>query len=447
MRCRRRPCRPGRRATRGTTRGSSAIVAMLTLLVAGVARGQEEAPAAPARDDAAVLALEEVVAAYRELPGVKVESKLTISLAEDDVTSTGETVETTLVRHADGTGVLELRGFTIVLEDGLFSATHESNPDDYFQTKTPAGYPYWNIFSAFGGFERMPFPHLAILWGSDRTDDMLMELYADTPELVPTKVSEEEGEGGPARVITLESANAKMTLRVNPTTNLIDSIEHEIRGGLFVPEGTVRTNRYEVEVTPLEAGAKDERVPFDAGGREPVDLFAALIRQPEAPPVMARGPEAGLVGQEAPNFQLTTLDGERIDLRALRGQVVVLDFWATWCGPCVKALPEVEKVAAWARAEALPVTVLAINTFERIPSAQRERRIEAVKSFLQEQGLDLSVPLDLDDAVALRYGVTGIPTTVVIDPNGVIHTLSAGLHPEHATWLKAQVSAAMGSES
>ena len=73
---------------------------------------------------------------------------------------------------------------------------------------------------------------------------------------------------------------------------------------------------------------------------------------------------SGPLGQPAPDVTLRTLDGGTVRLAGLRGSVVVIDFWATWCVPCWEALEHTEELAAWAKSSGLPVKVFALNTME-----------------------------------------------------------------------------------
>lgn len=107
---------------------------------------------------------------------------------------------------------------------------------------------------------------------------------------------------------------------------------------------------------------------------------------------------------EAPGFTLTSLDGARHSLESLRGKRVVLNFWATWCGPCRFELP---MLARWARAHP-DVVVLGV-------AVDRDRR--AVERFCADR--DLPYPILWDSrGVQARYQVTTLPTTVVIPPLG-----------------------------
>lgn len=104
--------------------------------------------------------------------------------------------------------------------------------------------------------------------------------------------------------------------------------------------------------------------------------------------------------------------GEKVDLAAMKGKVVLLDFWATWCGPCIAAMPG---LAALAREHAAEVEVIAIN----LDDAAEARAI------FDRSGYQMRLVAD-DGTISQRYGVTTIPHTVVIDRAGIVRSVHRG---------------------
>ena len=136
---------------------------------------------------------------------------------------------------------------------------------------------------------------------------------------------------------------------------------------------------------------------------------------------LSRAPEglsdvpSPVAGRPAPDFTLQTVDGESVTLSHLRGQVVVLNFWATWCPPCRAEMPALQEVYDARRAEGL--TVLAIDQNE--PA-------DLVSSFRDELGLTFPLLLDPGYFVSDRYRIGVLPTTFFVDRSGVIRDVVLG---------------------
>lgn len=159
-----------------------------------------------------------------------------------------------------------------------------------------------------------------------------------------------------------------------------------------------------------------------------------------APPAVAQEVEpaqlasASLAGEPAPELELPGMDGKSLALGALRGNVVLVDFWASWCEPCVRAAPHIK---ALAEENTQGFFVLAINLREDEPT---------VKQFIDEHGFEsqrLRVLRDRNGAAAARWGVTGIPFSAVIGRDGKVREVIVGLQPEKLT---SAVKAALEDE-
>jgi thiol-disulfide isomerase/thioredoxin len=127
-----------------------------------------------------------------------------------------------------------------------------------------------------------------------------------------------------------------------------------------------------------------------------------------------------LVNKPAVDFSLRGLDGKFVKLSDLNGKVVVIDFWATWCGPCVASFPSLQQVYDKYRSNP-DVVILALNTWENEEGAEREAK---VRKFMEEK--KYTFPVLFDDNFVYKYGVEGIPTKFVIDKKGMIRFESIG---------------------
>jgi len=123
----------------------------------------------------------------------------------------------------------------------------------------------------------------------------------------------------------------------------------------------------------------------------------------------------------APDFSALTLAGKEVSLSDLRGKVVVLDFWSTWCPPCKLTIPRLKDLYN----SGVDVQIVSVDVWERVPEDQRPGY---VGEFAKGEGMKWNVWLAPNTA-ADAYEVRGIPTFVVIDPEGVIRYISVGYRP------------------
>ena len=120
------------------------------------------------------------------------------------------------------------------------------------------------------------------------------------------------------------------------------------------------------------------------------------------------------VGRPAPDFTLTGLDGQTFQLSELRGKPVVINFWATWCGPCRSEMPSLQTAAMRFDGE---VVVVGVDQGEEVAPVQ---------AFVDELGVTFPIALDTEMTVGARYNVKGMPTTFFVDADGVIRHLWVG---------------------
>lgn len=164
---------------------------------------------------------------------------------------------------------------------------------------------------------------------------------------------------------------------------------------------------------------------------QPTTTFTETITLEELPVGIGRGfPVASLSeiegnrviatqGEVAPNFRMVLDDGTYLSLADLQGRPVMINFWATWCGPCRVEMPDIVELAN----QDEELVVLAVNVQEEL--AQLE-------PFTKEFGMTMPVVRDSDAALRQLYDVRGMPTSVFIDREGQIDTIWRGFLTEDA---------------
>jgi thiol-disulfide isomerase/thioredoxin len=168
----------------------------------------------------------------------------------------------------------------------------------------------------------------------------------------------------------------------------------------------------------------------------PPALPEGFERRPYTPRVQFATPDAMPAailepGQAAPAFALKDAKGREVSSTDLRGRVVLLEFWATWCGPCIRAMPAIQKLHEEFADQGL--SVFGINVWDA--------QADPVK-FKAERGFTYGLLLQ-GDSVAARFGVSGIPAFFLIGKDGVILHSASGFGPDTERAVRAKIQAAL----
>ncbi|MCC5829333.1 MAG: TlpA family protein disulfide reductase [Phycisphaeraceae bacterium] len=207
--------------------------------------------------------------------------------------------------------------------------------------------------------------------------------------------------------------------------------------GFFLSAGRNQSTRMMKAIDPYRRAlisAIDARMEQDLSERDQSLLQSARHRLAGA---LARGE---LIDHPAPEmnflwyFDPQNEEARFTSLKDLRGKVVVLDFWATWCGPCIASFPNVRELRQYY--EGFDVVVLGVTSIQgrHIGMRQRvntqgnpEQEMELMKSFIEERQMTWPVAFSEQNVFNPDYGITGIPSVAIIDPAGKVRHI--GLHP------------------
>ena len=148
-----------------------------------------------------------------------------------------------------------------------------------------------------------------------------------------------------------------------------------------------------------------------------------LIAQPAflfAPPRTAPTSRAGQlprVGETPLDFELKTLSGSTVKLSELRGSPVLINFWATWCGPCQAELPLIVEQYNWNKGRGLRVLAIDSVMFDNLDDIRR---------YVDQFQMAFDVALDEEDHVSLEWAIMGLPSSIFIKPDGTVAAVRVG---------------------
>ena len=144
-------------------------------------------------------------------------------------------------------------------------------------------------------------------------------------------------------------------------------------------------------------------------------------------------------GEPAPDFSLRDINGKEVSLSSQKGKVVLVNFWATWCGPCKLEMPHLDKMDR--ELEANGFEVISISTDDA-------RAASKVKPLIKRGGYGFTVLLDKDTSVVSQYNpAKTLPYNVLIDREGNIHKVFQGYNPGDEVELRHEIEALLGAGS
>ena len=315
-----------------------------------------------------------------------------------------------------------------VVSDGVKVQTYDSNLKQYTEKPyTSSSFPPKTVDILSPGLQLF-MPMMSI--GKTTQDDSLPPIQPGTAMILRSKI-----DGQPMELLQMGlqgMPGSKLQMWVNPKTHLMRRFALMMKS----PQGMVGIHEdYLIKSInkPIPSAMFRISPPKNA---KLVDEFVTPEQQQE------QDTTAKYVGKPAPDFTLKDTTGKDVTLSGYKGHVVLLDFWATWCGPCQITMPIFEQIHNEYSDQGL--IVVGVNTWDTEKALAPYLKENATKYTFQ---ILVDPATDPNQSVATKlYGVQGIPTTLIIDKNGVVQAYLVGVH-EKQNYLNALAKAGINMKT
>jgi peroxiredoxin len=368
---------------------------------------QPKKPQAKVSPDARTL-LDQLSAAYKKLNSLNVSGTLTA-----DIDVGGESSRETSAFEASFQApnkfkheIKDARGRTDLVLGSTGEKLYAFRPrhNDYKQAAAP---------KERAAFDRIPNPMRDLLQMQNPSlmaalcDDASKFLLDGVTEVA--KVPDTDIAGAKLPTLEFKSEHGDYRVALDPQTKLIRRIDFDMVKTFTKHRDDVK--KYLLTYDYTHSSPVANPAPEAFAWAVPDDAREAVTAAPE----VGENAEKALTGKPAPDFSLKGMDGKPVALADLQGNVIILDFWATWCGPCRASLPGLNKLHKELKEKGL-------QTF----AVDLEESKDVVQPVAAKICPDIPVLFDEDSKVAKSYGVSGIPQTVVIGKDGKIRKIIIG---------------------
>lgn len=403
------------------------MVAAGALIAAGAA-----GPAVAASDDSSAKAAElakQVHQAYQDLDRYQSETQVEVKMEAKSGETRKQTASQKLAFDRNNDRFrLDSPGSSMVVADGTLKMRVAQHKKHHLEKAAGSPITYSKLKKAVPMvFGRATVPEFALM-----TEDKPMQALPSQGK--PTLIKAD----GKAQALKVPTRRGHLVMHINPETKLIDRTVKQVdmSGGRSRLKNVTIT--YDHTIKAQNEAIDEKTFALDTKNSEAVDSLRTLIQKMRQSQQGGQGGGGGhaLEGKAAPNFTLERMNGDSFNLKKEKADVVILDFWATWCGPCRKALPKLQSVHDWAKSNNKSVAIYAVNVEESKKKARQ---------FWQQNDFNMPVLMDKDGKVGQKYQVRGIPQTVVI-ANGKVKAVHVGFSPSIDSTLKDEINTALGSK-